>query len=261
MRMSERVTLLEGEVHPSQHRDSLSDRKVGPLVLRGAAVTLYCIREMSQGEHLYLDVDSYLDGKAKDSKAYDHRFQRIGFQRKAPQNNFRRIIAAPIPKGCYCFESIKYATEKSTQLDLNLLLALLNSEILDWYFRTTSSNAQINEYQFNLLPVPTSESDGGPSVWERLLERGDYAELTNCLKNALREPGVLPEQVGNALAEMSRRIQAIEGKRVLKNRSERSHLAPASQPIQKAIDAVLFRCYGLSDTEARYVQSRLKEML
>ena len=60
---------------------------------------------------------------------------------------------------------------------------------------------------------------------------------------------------------MSRRIQGIEGKRVLKNRSERSRLAPESQPIQDAIDAVLFRCYGLTEDEGRYITRRLGEML
>ena len=58
-----------------------------------------------------------------------------------------------------------------------------------------------------------------------------------------------------------RRIQEIEAERVLKSRSERSHLAPESQEIQDVIDAVLFRVYGLTDDEARYIERRLKEML
>jgi hypothetical protein len=259
--MSESVALLEGEVHPSQHRDCLSKKKTGPLVLRGAAVTLYCLREMSQGEHLYLDINEYLDGRSEDSKAYDHRFRRVGFQRKAPQNNFRRIIAAPIPEGHFCFESIKYATENSSKLDLDLLLGLLNSQILDWYFRTTSSNAQINEYQFNLLPVPTPRKCGQSPNWKSLLDRGDHVSLVGCLQSGMAEIGVLPDWVASAIAEMSRQIQLIESKRVLGSRSERSHLAPASQAIQDVIDAVLFRCYGLTDPEASYVRSRLREML
>ena len=71
----------------------------------------------------------------------------------------------------------------------------------------------------------------------------------------------MPTSVADALAEMSRRIQEIEAKRVLKNRSERSRLAPESQPIQDAIDAVLFHCYGLSENDARYIEKRLEEML
>jgi hypothetical protein len=61
--------------------------------------------------------------------------------------------------------------------------------------------------------------------------------------------------------KLSLRIQEIEAKRVLKVRSERSHLAPESQPIQEAIDAVLFRCYGVADEDANYIEARLKEML
>jgi hypothetical protein len=71
----------------------------------------------------------------------------------------------------------------------------------------------------------------------------------------------MPKAVADALAEMSRSIQEIESKRVLKHRFERAHLAAESQPIQDAIDAVLFRCYGLSENEAKYIENRLEEML
>lgn len=71
----------------------------------------------------------------------------------------------------------------------------------------------------------------------------------------------MPKEVAAAVAAMSQRIQEIEAQRVLKNRAERSHLASDSQPIQDAVDAVLFRCYGLSDDDARYIERRLKEML
>jgi len=40
---------------------------------------------------------------------------------------------------------------------------------------------------------------------------------------------------------------------------EPAHL-PGRQ-VQDAIDAVLFRCYGLSEDDARYIDQRLKEML
>jgi hypothetical protein len=65
------------------------------------------------------------------------------------------------------------------------------------------------------------------------------------LKDQLKKFGVLPSAVAGAVIEMSRWIQEIEAQRVLKNRSERSSLSPESQPIQDAIDAVLFKCYGI----------------
>jgi hypothetical protein len=94
-----------------------------------------------------------------------------------------------------------------------------------------------------------------------VFEKGDWKKLGDFLCNAYTQPGVMPKPVADALAEMSRRIQKIEAKRILKNRSERSRLAPESEPIQDAIDAVLFRCYGLSEEEGRYIEKRLEEML
>jgi len=40
-----------------------------------------------------------------------------------------------------------------------------------------------------------------------------------------------------------------------------TRLAPESQPIQAAIDAVLFQCYGLSEDDAKYIEKRRDEML
>ncbi len=52
-----------------------------------------------------------------------------------------------------------------------------------------------------------------------------------------------------------------EGELLEKIKQRWSQLAPESQPIQDAIDKVLFRCYGLSDEEAGYINKRLEEML
>lgn len=56
-------------------------------------------------------------------------------------------------------------------------------------------------------------------------------------------------------------MQEIEVTCVLKSRPEHSRLASESQPVQDAIDAVLSRCYGLSDNDAHYIEKRLGEML
>ena len=260
--MEEKVQLMEGEVHSASHKEFLSDNKhVGPLVLRGASISLYALREASQGEILYLDIEKYLQGRRASSKAYHHRQRRIGFQRSAPQNNFRRLIAAPIPIDNFCFESIKYVTTGTSHMDLSLFMALMNSKILDWYFRLSSTNASINEYQFNQLPIPSMSKDEIYIDWCPLLDAGKWSDLSGLLSSACKKPGIMPKNVGEAIAEMCRRIQKIEARRVLKNRSERSRLSSESQPIQDTIDKVLFHCYGLSDDDAQYIEERLQEML
>jgi len=262
-RMCEIAKSFQGEVNETNERarGTLTSRPGTPIALRGANICTYAVREPSQGEDVRLDVKKFLAGRGKDAKAFAHQSERVGFQRSSPQNNFRRIIAARIPRGSYCLDTVSYTTEESSQIDLDLLLALLNSRMLDWYFRLGSTNSKVNEYQFNALPVPTI-SGSGPSIdCKPLLKTGQWEELTELLCAACTEPGVMPKPVADALTVMSRQIQVIEARRVLKTRSERSRLASENQPIQDAIDAVLFCCYGLSNSDAQYIEKRLEEML
>jgi hypothetical protein len=224
------------------------------------SMPLDAVREASQGEELRLDTEAYLDGKPKGGRAYAYKHRRVGFQRSAPQNNFRRLIAAIVEPGAFCFDTIKFVPESASKIDLDLLVALLNSKLLDWYFRIASTNSKVNEYQFDNLPVPRI-SNGSAVEWKSLLKKDRLEELTRVLSEQCKNSGQMPTPVAEALAEMSRRIQEIEAKRALKNRSERARLAPESQPIQDTIDAVLFRCYGLSEDDAKYVDKRLEEML
>lgn len=254
---------FQGEVNETNERErgTVTADPTNQLTIRGANICRYAIREASQGEPVYLDVEEFLSGKRLSSKAFDYLQERVGFQRSSPQNNFRRIIAARIPRGSFCLDTISYVTESSCTVGLDLALALLNSTLLEWHFRNVSTNSKVNEYQFDSLPVPTFPS--GTKVLEigHFFENRNWLGLARYLGEQMNEFGVLPAAVAGAVIQMSNRIQDIETKRVLKNRSERSSLSPESQPIQDAIDAVLFKCYGLSDDDAQYVKERLKEML
>lgn len=123
-------------------------------ILRGAAVCLYALRDASQGDTYYLHETKYLHGKGPTQKAHHAKQERIGFQRSAPQQNFRRIIACPIPKGRYCFDTVSYIPKSNAKLPLPFLMALLNSKLAEWYFRLGSTNSKVNEYQFDNLPCP-----------------------------------------------------------------------------------------------------------
>ena len=124
-----------------------------------------------------------------------------------------------------------------------------------------STNAAVSHYQIYNLPAPSIEVDDLNKGWMTLIERNNWNDLGKRLSEAISKEGLMPKSVSDALTEMSRRIQQIEAKRVLRSRSERSHLAPESQPLQDAIDSVLFRCYGLSVDDAEYIEQRLEEML
>ena len=263
-RLQKYCTAFQGEVNETTDGKKgfiSTDPKDGPQVLRGSNISLYTVRAASQGEAIYLKRRKFLSGKPGSVKAKHHRQRRVGWQESSAQNNFRRIIAAAIPDGHFCNHKINYFTEDDCELPLDMLLALLNSRISDWYFRLTSTSAAVSHYQLYALPAPTLVDGTGSVAWQDSFRNKKWEEAADLLSLACSEPGAMPKSVAEAISEMSRRIQELEANRPLKSRAERSSLGPESQPIQDAIDAVLYRCYGLSDDDARYIGKRLQEML
>jgi hypothetical protein len=263
-RFADYVTAYQGEINETtdSRRGLVSYSSTdGPEILRGANITLYAIREASQGDAIFLQTDAFLKAKTKSERARHHLQGRLGWQESSPQNNFRRLIGARIPRGRFCNHLINYIPEDGSKADLDLVLAVFNSAVSEWFFRLSSTNAHVSQYQIYNIPFPQVADLGISLEWRKLLEDECWAELVNLLTAVCPGSGLMPKPVAEALAEMSRRIQEMESGRTLSKRSDRSHLAPESQPIQDAIDAVLFRCYGLSEDEANYVRHRLTEML
>jgi type I restriction-modification system DNA methylase subunit len=233
----------------------------GPHILRGSNICLYILREASQGEPIYLRKEEYLNGKPDSIKAQHHLQNRIGWQESSAQNNFRRIIAAKIPRDMFCNHKINYIPEGDSSLNLDLLLAILNSKISDWLFRLSSTSAAVSHYQILRLPIPYIKNTERCEVVDNMINLKHWYKLKSFALNACTKPGSMPNVVAYALIEMSRQISKSESARKLNNRSERSSLSPESQEIQDVIDSLLFRCYGLSEEEGEYIATRLKEML
>ena len=119
---------------------------------------------------------------------------------------------------------------------------------------------QLSHYQILELPTPCLEENGGLFDEQVLMDAAESSRLFDTLCVRLREPAVMPTSVVDAIAMLSRAIQTTESNRVLKRRSDRSQLATECQHIQGVIDRVIFRCFGLSDEEGAYVETRLDQM-
>ena len=263
-RLGDYCRAFQGEVNETTDSKKgfvSKDPSSGPQVLRGSNLGLYTVREASQGGAMFLKKDRFLKGKPASVKANHHQSPRIGWQESSAQNNFRRIIAAMIPEGQFCNHKINYFPREYCQISLDLVLAFLNSRISDWYFRLNSTSAAVSHYQIYALPAPTIVEEDSSSNWKAAFAGGLWDELSDQLVAACKATGELPVKVALAIEEMCCRVREIEAARTLDSRNERSHLASESQPIQDAIDKVLFHCYGLSKDDASYIESRLQEML
>lgn len=268
VRLAEYCVSFQGEVNETTETRQgavSANRSDGPLILRGSNVCLYAVRQASQGEARFLCVDEFFDGKSPTAKAFHSREERIGFQRSSPQNNFRRIVAAPLAAGSYCFDTISYVPKSTTKIPLNVILALLNSKLLDWYFRLGSTNSKVNEYQFNNLPCPVFGANNGQHVpvvkkVRAELQMGRVHAAEQLLVPFLETPP-FAECIISSISAAVERICAIEHERGEIARTARSALDPAAQPYQDFIDRLFYTLAGLTPDESAALEHRLATML
>jgi len=268
-RLGKVATQFQGELNQTNDipRGNLSfDASHGPEVIRGAHLCLYAVREASQGDPVFVQVADFTAGATGDVKATHHRYARVGFQRKSPQNNFRRLIAGLIAPQTFLLESVSYVPSHHSKLPLELVLAILNSKLAEWYFRLGSTNAMVSEYQFNILPCPIftdkkSKSDRDLfAAAKSALDQQDFPKVLALLEPACQS-APFPLAIQDIIIAAVERIIAIEQNRGQISRSDRSQLAPTAQPYQNLIDHLFYRMADLTPEESTALESRLAKML
>lgn len=263
------IELYQGEVNETNmnnHGDknplSLSD--TGYEVLRGSSISRYAVRLPSQGDRKWINPVQYLSLMGESAKSNNYRYKRIGFQESSPQNNFRRLIAAPINKNVFCFHTINYVTENSCPIGLNFLLLLLNSEILDWYFQKMSSNNHVSHYQVYRLPIPVfNETDEEiPSEILKMYNSDDFIGIEAKIVNIRKRDIIYPLWIKKILLKLCNNILEIEGKRDSNlTKRERAHLDSESQRFQIILDDILFVLYDIDSNGKNYIRNKLSQNL
>lgn len=267
-RLGRFTSFFQGEVNQTvaTAKGHLTTAAKGQLVIRGANICLYQMREASQGDDIYLDIEAFLKGKRPNSKAFHHHAQRVGLQESSPQGNFRRVIACRIPAGEFCNHTINYMVERHSRIDLSLILFVLNSSFSDWYFRLGSTNAHVSHYQLANLPAPRfGEKEGDTDEAFRrdvksLLISGDFGDAeTKCVGLAKKE-GCSPTVEGTII-DIVEFMEEVERKRPPITRAQRSALDTESAECQTILDKVLLILLGLGSKHHQFIIDRLKEML
>ncbi|MBA2849866.1 hypothetical protein G4V39_07605 [Thermosulfuriphilus ammonigenes] len=193
----------QGEVNVSTHRRFIKhfqkpQKKIGneyKEVLRGAYIDRYLIHAPKQGGYYYIRWKDFLSSfRGNDSKGFDYRYERIGYQRGAALDNWRRIIATLIPKGSFCADTINYIVNPQ-KFSLNFILAILNSNLLEWLFRLTSTTNHVNSYEVDSLPLPkidfTTRDDKKLSILKHKYENDEFVELHEKIQSLPSNSAVL----------------------------------------------------------------------
>lgn len=153
-----KVKAIEGEINMTFHKHLLSENQIGPEVLKGAAIQRYFITEhMSQGKREFINVEQY-ERENSGAKTMHNKLPRIAMQGMTGVDDKRRLVMTYVPKGYYLANSCNYVLCEDED-DIRYVLAILNSKLLNWVFKKTSTNSNVNCYEIAALPIPTPEAE------------------------------------------------------------------------------------------------------
>jgi len=151
----DKIRCYEGELNMTFHKHLFVDDSSQPKIIKGAQVLRYLLTDdMSQGKVDFVDQKRYLE-QNKGEKSSHHELKRIALQGITGVNDNRRIIATLIPERVYCANSCNYIVTTPKGYSLESLLGVLNSTLLNWIFKKTSTNSNVNTYEIANLPLPT----------------------------------------------------------------------------------------------------------
>lgn len=164
---------FEGELNMTVHKKYFREDVRLPMVLKGASVQrYYWTTHMSQGQVEYLNFSEYEKAYPNSEKIHHHQHERIAMQGMTGANDKVRIVACIIPKNIYLANSCNYLLPL-VNFDVKAELALLNSKLMNWYFKCFSTNSNVNGYEIDGLPFLKLEK----------VQQDKLASLVNDLMN------------------------------------------------------------------------------
>lgn len=216
------ISCMEGELNMTFHKKYFTDDSSKPKVIKGAAVQRYQLTdELSQGDVEYVNAEQYINDHKNSKKSRHHESQRIAMQGITGVDDERRLIMTIVPKGQFCANSCNYVISNDNNYNIYLLLGLYNSYLLNWIFKKTSTNSNVNCYEIENLPVPTLEEKNASIA----------KKITECVKEIL--------SITNKGAEVvkSKQLEIDE--------------------LESQIDKLVFKLYELTPKEITIIENSL----
>ncbi len=143
------ITASAGEIDMTKYKSHFNMQKVGTRVITGAQIQRYHITDNpSQGMTPYLSDISLSQKRLRDIKK-----TRIVLQRITGVDSYRRIVATIIKDGYFCANSTNYISIDSQSINPLYLLGILNSSLINFYIKQTSTNTNITAKVLESLPI------------------------------------------------------------------------------------------------------------
>lgn len=155
-RMKDFSKCFTGEIDLSLDKKYVKLESTYHRMLRGAQVQKYFItNHISQGDILYLDSEQY-SKNVHTPRSQHYKQKRIVMQGITGVNERNRLKMTLIDSGIYCANSVNYLMPAE---NIEFLLGLCNSHLLNWFFKKLSTNSNVNGYEIDNLPIVLASND------------------------------------------------------------------------------------------------------
>jgi hypothetical protein len=90
----------------------------------------------------------------------------------------QRLKMTIIDPGIFCGNSVNYFLLNTEKVKQKYILSLFNSKVLNWYFKSFSTNSNVNNYEVHNLPLIVADQNQQEDC-ERLVDK-----ITTASKNS-----------------------------------------------------------------------------
>ena len=158
-RLADECRCSTGEMDMTFAKSAFSTKPNFPEMLRGAGIGRYEIRrELSQGEHLFIDEQKVMNLK----KIIALKSQKRLVMQGITGVNERWRLKATLVQGVYCANSTNYIVGLE---NVHFVLGLFNSKLMNFFFAKFSTNSNVNGYEVDELPlIPSATIEQQASI-------------------------------------------------------------------------------------------------
>ena len=149
------IANLRGELDLTANKKNIVQVDTGYRLLRGRDIGYYKLLPNESGDFV---LEDFINTTKK--KIYIVH-ERIICQQIANMNKERRVTFSYVPAGNVLGNSCNFISVSSNKygIDTFALLGLLNTKIINWLFKLTSSNNHVNNYEIDCFPIPIDAKD------------------------------------------------------------------------------------------------------
>lgn len=169
------IVASSGEIDMTKYKNIFNKLGLGTRVITGAQIQRYYVTETpSQGDVIYID-DQHKP-KLSQKRELEISNPRIVLQRITGVDSKIRIIATLIDNYVYCANSTNYIPNDKS-ISIKYLLGVLNSSLVNFFIKQTSTNANITAKVLNSIPIIVSSAH----VQEAIIRIVDYVLIIKSL--------------------------------------------------------------------------------